>query len=356
MGAARGLVIQAAVFLAAAAGVDAAFGWYAPRHFLPVQKLARAEAAPGPALVVVGDSRAEAGMDFGALRSRLDRAGVALPLVDLGIGWNDVPGQVVVVRALREKGPPLAGLVMAVAGDGVLEPVRPVDVADLVGNPAVVVALSRPSDVFVHYPGFPLRHLDPGLRFLFARSCALETYRSLVWVRVQALQDRLVTRPGTAREAGEAGRFGRAGDMAMFEGDLLTRALERFRLARAPGGGWRLGPWFQRLRDDLRRTGTPLILVEMPMPENYRRLVTLTPEGRDVRRWLAGLVAADGGLFLDLSDPDALGLSDRDFPDHLHLSRQGAARFSEALGDHLAAFLSARAQADRPGTAVPPPH
>jgi hypothetical protein len=129
--------------------------------------------------------------------------------------------------------------------------------------------------------------------------------------------------------------------MADLAGDFRSRTGLWFRSART-SAGWRLDPWVDRLRDELRRSGTPLVLVEVPMPAEYRKAVTLSPDGQALRAWLAGQCAGDGGLFVDLSDAPALGLTDDDFPDHLHLGPEGARRFSRFLGERLAAFFAAR--------------
>jgi hypothetical protein len=335
---AKGLLLQVTAFLTALAGFNALFGRYAPRHFVPTMKLAAAESQPAPSLVFLGDSRADAAMDYRVLRDRLGERGVTLPLDDLGMDAGEVPGQAVLFRALREKKPRIAGLVVCAVGESLIDPPEVIDPDTQVGNSAIVFVLSRPSDVFTHFPGFPFRHLDPGLRFLFGRSCALEAYKSLIWMKLRVAMDRAVKGPN----AGKVNQFGMVRDMVQLAEDLRGRVPTRFRDART-GNGWRLNPWFVRIRDDLRRTGTPMILVELPMPSEYEQAVQRSPEAREFRAWLARQVRADGGLDIDLSDHSLLGISDADFPDRLHIGPEGSARLSTVLGDRLAGFL-----ADRP--------
>jgi hypothetical protein len=339
----KGLAVQIAVALAAVGGADVFLGRYGPGHFIPEQKLAAASSAPSPAVVITGDSRMVAATDFGVLREGLDRGGVALPLDDLTLGAVDVTGQSVALRALRARKPSPACVVMGVVGDSLLEPAEVLEPDTLVGNQAVVSVLSKAGDVFEHYPGFPLRHLDPGLRFSLSRLCALGAYKSLLWMKVRVFQDRVVGRVGAGSAVNE---FGLVGDMADFAAALRARADDRLRAARNPvRDGWRLNPWFARLRESLRRDGVPLVLVELPMPEAYREGVTLTPAGLALKRWLALLASDSGGVYIDLSDGQALGLTEADFPDRLHMSPTAAKLVSAALAERLAAFLGRRSGA-----------
>jgi hypothetical protein len=332
----KGLLIQAGVFLVTLAAADAVLARYGPRHFLPEQKLAAVAAAPEVGVVFLGDSRMVAGLDFRVLRDRFGRRGVTLPLSDLTLGAVDAPNQAVVFRALRRARPAMSGLVLGVSGDSLLASPDVTNPDLLVGNAAVGLSLSRGPDVFVSYPGFPLRRLDPGIRFSLNRLSALGSYKSLLWIVARRLQDSLA---GRTKGPGAVNQFGLVGDMADLANDFRSRTGLRFRYAQT-ATGWRLDPWVARLRDDLRRSGTPLVLVEVPMPAEYRGAVTLSPDGRALRRWLAEQCAADGGRYIDLSDGLALGLTDDDFPDHLHLGPEGARRFSRVVGDRLALFFA----------------
>jgi hypothetical protein len=342
----KGLAIQAGVFLVTLAAANAVLVWYSPRHFLPEQKLAAVATAPEVGVVFLGDSRMVAGLDFRVLRDRFGQRGVTWPLSDLTLGAVDAPNQAVVFRALRRARSVRSGLVLGVSGDSLLASPDVTDPDLLVGNAAVGLSLSRGHDVFVRYPGFPLRHLDAGIRFSLNRLSALGSYKSLLWMYARRLQDRLA---GRTKGAGAANQFGLVGDMADLASDFRNRTGMRFRYART-ASGWRLDPWVDRLRADLRRSGTPLVLVEVPMPADYRRAVTLSPDGRALRAWLAEQCAVDGGLYIDLSDALALGLTDDDFPDHLHLGPEGARRFSRVLGDRLALFFAGLAA--RPAAAL----
>ncbi len=154
-------------------------------------------------------------------------------------------------------------------------------------------------------------------------------------MKVRVAQDRIVGR------VEEFNAFGAFSDMARFAETLQDDAKIRFRWAHTPDG-WRLNPRYLRLRDDLRRTATPLVVVELPMPDVYRENIVDRPEGREFRRWLNDQVTADGGLYVDLSDPSPLGITDANFPDRVHVDTQGAARISAVLGGKLAAFFNRR--------------
>ncbi|MFO0953282.1 MAG: SGNH/GDSL hydrolase family protein [Isosphaeraceae bacterium] len=344
----RGLAIQAGVFLAILAAADVFLGFYAPGHFVPEQKLAAAVVLPGEVrpLVVTGDSRMVAAADFRVLEEGLKQKGVTRPLADLTLGAVDCTGQAVTYRAYRAKAPAPAAVVMGVSGDSLLDPTEPLEPDLLVGNQAVVMVLSRPGDLLVHYPGFPLADLDRGLRFGLGRLTAMGVYRSLLWMKVRVIQDRIAGRAGGDNQVNE---FGLVGDMANFAATLRARADERLRAARLPDGkGWRFNPWFERFRASLREDRVPLVLVELPMPSSYRENVTRAPGGRALQEWIKQQAEAEGGTYLDLSDGPALGLTDDDFPDRLHMTHRAAELVSTRLAEELGRFLARK----NPGTAA----
>jgi hypothetical protein len=194
------------------------------------------------------------------------------------------------------------------------------------GNRAAELAWSVPADVEVYYPGFPFSDFDRGVRFLFARSDALSIYASALWLKTQAVQDRLT---GKLHDEPRT-RFGSLADMhALLDAfrDEATKGLARW------DGHWRLTPWFEMLRDLVHSNGARLIVLEVPMPSRYRREVLESSPALRFTTWLRGELARNGDAHLDLSAP--LSVRDEDFGDGVHLDSEGARNFSSDLGRSL---------------------
>jgi hypothetical protein len=215
-------------------------------------------------------------------------------------------------------------------GDNLL-PRDPPDPSLFAGNAAVVLEWSRPDDVTLLYPGFPLDHLDPGLRFALARTNALATYESLVWSKVSSVQKRLTS----SESGGPRNQFGLVSDMQELASTFARDdqgALETWR------GKWRHSAWFREIRSLAEQRRAKLAIVVMPMPSAYRAAVTSaaagTPEA-EYREWLHADLSAHGDLLIDLR---AL-LDDSRFGDGLHVDAEGASLFSETLGRALREVL-----------------
>jgi hypothetical protein len=189
--------------------------------------------------------------------------------------------------------------------------------------------------VKVFYPELPFDQIDRALRFSLARTNALATYASLVWIKVATLQARLV--PDGHAEAHN--RFGLVSDMQALRGAFAEKATTSLR---AFDGKWQMSPWFEMLRDEVRRSGARLVVVEVPMSSSYRAEVLDRPEAARYRTWLASELARAGDAFLDFSAPRSV--TDEDFGDGVHLDDDGARRFSAELGAALAPVIPARAR------------
>jgi len=317
----RRLLASLAALGASLAGVDATLAHYAQAHFGPNRILNQAIAAGDGCVVVIGDSRMQAGIDAGSLRSAL---GAGSCVASLGIGALGIEGQGLALRryvsAPREP-------VAVVLGAGPILPMEPVDPSKMVGNMAVELAWSRAQDVGAFFPGFPLRSLDPGLRFSIERTNAIETYASLVWEKMQPWQARLA-----GSSVGASNRFGLVEDMRRLVDGFAVDALERLERW---SDAWSEGPWFDAIDATARATGAALVVVHVPMPAVYRRRVNDTPLWRAYQAWLSADLRKRGDRYIDMS----ASIDDSLFEDGVHLDAEGARLFSRQLGKAMTAYV-----------------
>ncbi len=315
--------------------LNTVFGHLAPRHFLPNQKMTRALQSSADCVLLLGDSRMDAGHSPDAFRSAAVPTGAGSCATNLAIGATDIRAAYLTAGRFFALGGRTPLTVVGISADSVLDPSAPIDPKDMAGNNAVHLIWSAPSDVFLEYPGFPFGSIgvaDAGFRFLLTRAVALGQYQSLVWLSVQRMQNRL-----TGIEEAPRNGFGLVGDMNGLERDFRQRAQKR--LGSASGERASLA-WFDRLCDLLRARGVPLAAVELPMPSDFRREVSDSESGRAYRAWLAEQLAARDVTYIDLSHPD--WLNDSLFGDALHLNASGAARFSHDLAGRLRDLAAGR--------------
>lgn len=338
------LLVAAAVLAGTTAGWVAMLGRLAPRHFIPQQRMAAAVAAGGHCDVFFGDSRMDAAFDPAALRRGYRASGSDRCLVDLAIGATDVSGAYLTVRQYLSAQLVPATVVVGMAGDSLLDP-PPLRPENAVGNNAIHLIWSRAADVGREVPGLAgvdIAAWDAAFRFSLARATPLGRYQSLLWSRVQKLDQRL------AGTGGAANRFGASGDMAQLEARFRSGAAERLEAALGTRGPL-FGRWFDELLALSAKAGAAVTIVELPMPASYRRAVTDLPEAVRYRKLLADQLRARGADYLDFSDWAAA--DDSVFMDGLHLGPKGAAEFSAVLGAALgAAHGDAPAEEKKPAT------
>jgi hypothetical protein len=327
----RLLLVPLLIALALVAAADLLIASRAPRHFLPEQKMAAAVAAGPDCLLLLGDSRMDAAYSPAALHEALRRRASDRCVADLSIGATDISGIYLSAREYLSRGGRPQLVVIGKVADSLLDPSPTPDPQQMVGNNAIQLIWSRPSDVFVEYPGFPVASVgafDSGFRFLIARATAIGRYQSLFWVRVQRAQDLLVGAPAQTHN-----RFGAVADMGQLEGDLRGKALGTMARSAALPAQLGLGRWFTRLVALLADARIPFVLVELPMPSAYRRAVSETPEALAYQRWLLGQIGAFNGTLIDLGQPP--WIDDAYFADPLHLNQAGAQKLSSDLGERL---------------------
>jgi hypothetical protein len=322
--------------LAGLVALDGVFAVYGSRHFMPNTTLAAAEASGESCVVTLGDSRMAAGIDPTSLADTLRDRGAPRCVAALGIGAVGISGSAMAMRRLlADNRKP--ELVVLGESAGSLLPDDPPDPSAFFGNRAVELEWSVPADVATYYPQFPFGQLDRGIRFSLARTNAIQTYESLVWFKVKALQERIVSgdRGGKIESRN---RFGLDSDMrallASFGSNAVT-SLQAF------DGRWRSSPWFNMLQSLVRQAHARLVVVEMPMASSYRAEVLDREDAVRYRTWLRAELEHSGDVYLDLSPSS---VRDEDFADGLHLNESGARRFSAALGEALAPILATRRQ------------
>lgn len=326
----RAFFLQLATLALAIFAIDRAFAWYAPNHYIPESRLRAALAGGDDCVVFVGDSRMVAGYDAAALSRGFAQGGAQVCTTNVAIGALKVSGMAVALREYLERGGKPRTIVIGNAADKLVLLEQPLDPATFIGNEAVQLAWSRPSDVGTLYPGFPTANVlafDQGFRFLAARSTALGTYLSIGWQKVQAAQDRFAGRPKLANA------FGALEDMDAYGAQLERDARQRLAQAMARPAAERLDRSYLLMEKLARDAGARLVVVELPMPARFRDHVSRAPEARAFRAWLGQRLVTSGGALVDLSAPD--WVTPEHFADVLHLNERGAAAFSEQLGREL---------------------
>ncbi len=331
----RALLLSLAVFGAGLVAADLAIARYASYRFLPAHRMADAVAQGQGCVAFAGDSRVVAALDDGVMRQGLRDRGLSVCVANFAIGALKLPELAVAVREYLRRGVTPRALVLGVTTDLLLPADTPADSVTFVGNEAIALGWSQRSDLERHFPQGWFDNpgaFDRRFRFVTARSSAIGSYLSIGWQKVQALQDAL------SGHAGPRNEFGALADMAAYSDDMEAAARTRLRRALTRPEEARLSPWFVDMEAALKARGAQLLIVELPMPERFRRAVTDTAEARLLRAWLGARLASRGETLIDLSSPD--WLRDEYFSDALHLSSKGAAMFSAALAQRLAAPLT----------------
>src|SRR5262245_36808124 len=96
-------------FVAVLIAAERTLAYFAPRFFLPTRKMEAALAQGPGCIVVLGDSRMEAGVDEASLSEALISSGHSSCVAKLTLGGVPLEGQVVALREyLRRGGKPRA--------------------------------------------------------------------------------------------------------------------------------------------------------------------------------------------------------------------------------------------------------
>jgi hypothetical protein len=323
------LSLPVGIVLAVLALAEVSFRAYVPARYIPERTLRAALEAGDRCVVTLGDSRMVAGVNAAVVKSGLEQRGRPSCLAELAIGGGSIHVQYLAFRRYLEAAPAPRLLVLGVSVDSLLAPERPADPESMIGNEALALGWSQVEDVWLLYPGFPARHFDPGMRFLFHRSTYLTSYGSLLWAKTRALQDRLV---GSGRSP--QNRFGLVSDMETLADELRDKAARR--LSDFPSRA-SLHPAFRELLRRAHAHRVKVLVVEVPMPPAHRASLHESGKLELVRAAIREMVRASGGTYDDLgSSPWA---EDRFFSDSLHLDGNGALRFSADLAARVLASM-----------------
>ncbi len=320
----RSFVISILTFVVGLIAVDVGFGRYASAHYVPEQRFRLALAEGDGCILAVGDSRMVAGVDSPALERALASTGTDACVATIAIGALKLSGQVIALRRYLELRRPKT-VVLGVSEGSLLPEAAREDPASMVGNRALELTWSNGEERSALYPSWDLSSLDARFRHRTRGATALGSFASFAWLRLQALEDRLVG-PGPSSSSNQ---FGLLSDMRALEKSFQGDALDK--LARWDGRFPR-SYWLDRARELAGARGARVVVVAVPMPSAYRIAVSETPAGRRYRDWLEQSERAAAGRYVDLSAT----VADADFQDAIHLAPRGAIAFSTALAAALA--------------------
>ena len=290
----------------------------ATRNSVPRRVMAHARQSPGAIVVALGNSLVGAGFDEAAF----DRGMNLQPdrgAVNLALGASTPVEQLLLLRyALRDRIRPR----LIVYGFYDLQLSAPISLttADLVGNRAVLYYLEPEYARAFYHLSFHDR-----IEFEAMRHFPMTVDRGAIWAKVERVR-RTVSQEGMPEE--ESNRFGRVADFALLE---ASSAAEFSAQCDAAASQELIAPVREITRQG-RQAGADVVVVEMPMPPEHLRTFYETPAWERYAAHVRSLVVAEGGNFLDASNWE------RDasmFADHLHLTEEGAMRFSQTLGQRL---------------------
>jgi hypothetical protein len=178
-----------------------------------------------------------------------------------------------------------------------------------------------------YYPDSPIdRALVPALGKI-----PVFTDRFSVWARVEKLRRSLsgilFTRSGGGAENNQ---FGRAADFQALE----ARSVDEFRAnCNAYMRGQEFSPAVEEMLKTARAHAKRTVIVAMPMSPHHRQNFYSVPEWPFFREHLRKLAASRGIEFVEAEDwvTEPSG-----FADNVHLSSEGAKKFSQRLAHELA--------------------
>lgn len=292
------------------------------RNSMPKQTIRALHAAPSTINVLgIGNSLMAAGFDTGEVRQALAAAGKDAVVHNAALGATGLIEHLMLTRTALN-GHHVDTLVYGFFDHQMYDDV-PAGNAEIFGNRNL---LYLDPALTLQYAPFGL--LDRVLFRIFSASTLLRE-RGTLW----AMIERARRRAGSLGLPAKAeNQFGRVDDFALLEaGDTATfdAAIQRPR-----GAGDVLAPPTRALLHDAAARGTRVVVVQMPMPPSHRQRFYFSPPWRAFRDRTKESVEAEGARYLDASqwENEADG-----FTDGLHLSVDGARRFSQRLAAALVA-------------------
>lgn len=290
-------------------------------RFVPRQVMQTIAEAPSTVDVLgIGNSLIAAGFDPVAIEQTFQSAGRRCAAVNGGLGASGVIEHLLLTRfALRHH--EVKSLIYGFY-DGQLSAGVEIRNSDLIGNRSLLYDLEP--QLTVEYARFSM--LDR-LSFDMCRSSSLLRERGSIWAKVERLRRAMGS---LGMPAQETDQFGRKADFALLEAkDTQTFVLGCQRVIRS---GEMLSAPVRALLEQAHARGVQVFVVEMPMYPSHVKQFYAQPIWEAVRARTRLAVEGEGAVYVNASGwvPDA-GL----FADHLHLSKEGAHRFSQELAQFL---------------------
>jgi hypothetical protein len=296
----------------------------ASRHTAPRWLMARARRSPDASVLAIGNSIIAAGFDPAAfdLAMKLPPGQGSL---NFALGASEPVEQLLLLRyALRQHIHPR--LVVYGFYDLQLSTPLRLSTSELFGNRNILYYLEPEYGRKFYYLSFHDR-----VEFELMRHLPMMVDRGTFWAKVERLRREMGQQGMPAQQTN---RFGRAADFSVLE------AANPQEFARACDLG-SVQDLISPVNEIIRQAsdaGAMVIFVEMPMHPNHVREFYQRPEWLRYRGHLQQILALRGVVYVNASDWIGDGAL---YLDHFHLGPEGAAQFSEHLGEFLHGVLNA---------------
>jgi hypothetical protein len=308
------LYLPLAIALLSVGAVNAGIA-IATRHSIPRQVMANANRSRAASVLALGNSLVAAGFNgpvFNVSAGLDSRRGAA----NIAMGSSTPVEQLLLLRFSFQQGVHprilLYGFFDFQLTDGIV-----LSTSELVGNRAMLYYVEPDY-------GRQFYQLSPrdGLEFTIMKHVPMFADRGAVWAKVERLR-RSLAQYGMPVE--RMNRFGRAGDFALLEASSVAEFIERCQ----SGLQSDLNPAVREIIEQSSAAGAQVVFIEMPMSPAHLRSFYETPAWKRYRKHLQELLDTRRVTYIDASHWIGDGSL---FADSLHLSEEGAERFSRRLG------------------------
>lgn len=292
---------------------------YLTRNSLPRRYMEHIRQSRGATVIAIGNSLIEQGVDKPAFDRvmGLDRE---RGILNLGMASSSPVEHLLFLRyALHQQVHPRVVIYGFLQTQ--LTSTVSLSISDLVGNQSMLFYLE---------PDFARGYYNlskhDAIEFAIMRHIRMIVERGAIWGKVERFR-RSISRVGLPIEA--ANRFGRVSDF------LTLRAIDADDFVRQCdlGSSQDLSPPMSEFIRSASEAHAKVIVIEMPLHPEHLRLFYDTPAWQRYRNHLRNILGVRGVTYIDASH----WFPETAFQDHIHLTDEGAARFSEQLGKSLAA-------------------
>jgi hypothetical protein len=311
-----------AVLLVCLAAVNAAVVRLT-RHSLPKQVLARAAASGSYRTLALGNSLIAAGFDAAAFDRGMGTAPTG-GAVNLGLGATAPVEHLLLLRAALRGNVHAETVVYGFYDLQLTQPVR-LRTSELFGNHAML---------YYDEPKFGEKYFQQSphdrVEFAVMRQFPMIVERGAIWAKVERFR-RTLAEQGMGKQA--TNRFGNVGDFSLLEAPEIAQFSDDCILASRQ----ELNSAVQEMiREATERGIKTVVVVEMPIHPYHVNTFYRLPAWKTYTGHLREQLGAQHVAFVDASEWIR---AEGKFEDHLHLSPEGAAEFSERLGAQLQAQL-----------------